>query len=227
VSAGVSLGAFFEVHQHDRSSVPAPPWRPLAELVTTSDVLGNRVERVREALAGAAARPPAALERRIAASVTHLGLMARVISPALAQAAESGVVGYLDLDELWWQDELGGAFPLSVPKSPPQSGQLRQLVDGPIAGLTTVIGDRFGVARSVLWGNVASAINGAATMFGRARPDQGEAARTVAARLMAHPALAGEDGRPGDGFRRRSCCLIYRLSSAGRAAVCGDCVLVQ
>jgi hypothetical protein len=222
----VPLGAFFEVHQHDRHSLPTPPWRPFAELVTTPQALEVRVERVREALTGSAVRPPLALERRIAASVAHLGLMARVISPALAESTEVGGVGYVNLDELWWQDELGGAFPLSIPKSPP-TGQLSELVDGPITLLTTAIGDRFGVARTVLWGNVASAINGAAVMFGKDRPDQAESARTVATRLVAHPALAGEDGRPGDGFRRRSCCLIYRLSSAGRAAVCGDCVLVQ
>ena len=32
-------------------------------------------------------------------------------------------------------------------------------------------------------------------------------------------------GRPLRGFRRRNCCLIYRLSP-GRPAYCGDCVLV-
>ena len=33
------------------------------------------------------------------------------------------------------------------------------------------------------------------------------------------------DGEPGAGFRRRNCCLIYRLAPSAPAVVCGDCIL--
>ena len=81
------------------------------------------------------------------------------------------------------------------------------------------------VSPRVLWGNVASAVNGAATMIAAARPDLAGPAAEAAAAMLAHPALTGTyQGRPGAAFRRRNCCLIYRLSP-GRPAYCGDCVL--
>ena len=81
------------------------------------------------------------------------------------------------------------------------------------------------VSPRVLWGNVASAVNGAATMIAAARPDLAGPAAEAAAALLADPALTGTyQGRPLRGFRRRNCCLIYRLSPE-RPAYCGDCVL--
>ena len=54
----------------------------------------------------------------------------------------------------------------------------------------------------------------------------GPAAETAAA-MLANPALTGTfRGRPLRGFRRRNCCLIYRLSPE-RPAYCGDCILGQ
>jgi len=49
----------------------------------------------------------------------------------------------------------------------------------------------------------------------------------AAAALLGQPVLAGTyQGRPLTSFRRRNCCLIYRLSPE-RPAYCGDCVLAQ
>jgi ferric iron reductase protein FhuF len=81
------------------------------------------------------------------------------------------------------------------------------------------------VSRQVLWGNVASAVNGAATMIAAARPELTGAAAEAATSMLDYPALARTyQGRPLTGFRRRNCCLIYRLSPAA-PAYCGDCVL--
>jgi ferric iron reductase protein FhuF len=33
-------------------------------------------------------------------------------------------------------------------------------------------------------------------------------------------------GLVGVDFRRRSCCLLYRLAPAGARSLCGDCVIV-
>ena len=81
------------------------------------------------------------------------------------------------------------------------------------------------VSPRVLWGNVASAVNGAATMIAAARPDLAGRAAEAAAAMLRYPPLAGTyQGHPLRGFRRRNCCLIYRLSPE-RPAYCGDCVL--
>jgi ferric iron reductase protein FhuF len=87
----------------------------------------------------------------------------------------------------------------------------------------------YSVSRRILWGNAASAVNGAATMIGVARPDLAARAVTAADSLLDLPPLRGSGVRGPDGrFRRRSCCLIYRASpGAGRAAVCADCVLAR
>ena len=73
-------------------------------------------------------------------------------------------------------------------------------------------------------GNVASAANSAARLVATARPDRADAAHAAADQILADPRV--EDGRlrSGPSFRRRSCCLIYRIAGT-TAAACGDCVL--
>jgi ferric iron reductase protein FhuF len=45
--------------------------------------------------------------------------------------------------------------------------------------------------------------------------------------MLQYPPLTGTyQGRPLQGFRRRNCCLIYRLSPSA-PAYCGDCVLAR
>jgi len=80
---------------------------------STSQHLAGRVDRVRAALVQASHRPVADIEQRVAASMTQLGLTARLLSPVLAVACTTGVVLDVQLHDLRWQDELGGAFPLS------------------------------------------------------------------------------------------------------------------
>ena len=82
------------------------------------------------------------------------------------------------------------------------------------------------VSPRVLWGNVASAVSGAATMIAKGRPDLAAPAAAAATAMLGYPALAGTyAGSPGAAFRRRNCCLSYRLSPPGAASYCGDCVL--
>jgi ferric iron reductase protein FhuF len=42
--------------------------------------------------------------------------------------------------------------------------------------------------------------------------------------ILADPRVDGGELRSGEDFRRKSCCLLYRLTG-DRVAVCGDCVL--
>ena len=84
------------------------------------------------------------------------------------------------------------------------------------------------VARGLLWGNAMSNIAGALKMVVRARMLTAEEAELRGARLMSAPPfeLAGEFiPFPGEvTFRRRSCCLYYRVAAGGK---CGDCPLVK
>ena len=82
------------------------------------------------------------------------------------------------------------------------------------------------VSEHVLWGNVSSAINGAAAMIARTRPDLGTRAVSVATGMLDFPALVHSyHGQPVRSYRRRSCCLIYRIGPSAAATYCGDCVL--
>ncbi|WP_199808608.1 (2Fe-2S)-binding protein, partial [Streptomyces sp. NRRL S-146] len=49
-------------------------------------------------------------------------------------------------------------------------------------------------------------------------------ARSLAAELLAHPLLTGAGTLDGTAFRRRSCCLYYRVPGGG---VCGDCCFTR
>jgi hypothetical protein len=207
-------GPFFTVERHD---VPPPGWRPVRELADDPQVLADRVAAVRAYLASGGGRVPV----RVAASVTQLGVVARLVAPSLGLAVHSG--RFLGVADACWRSELGGAFPLSVTgRATDSPAELIGVVRG-IVDATRV----FSVSDRVLWGNVASAVNGAAMMVAVARPDLAARATAVADDVLRLPPLRGTGVRHPDGrFQRRSCCLIYRASpTGGRAAVCGDCVL--
>lgn len=217
-------GPFFTAHTHDAEALAPPPWRPMRELVEDPEVVRERVFAVRAYLAATGGQLPERVPLRVAASVTHLGLVARLISPTLGVAVHTGWFPALDLAHVWWQPEWGGAFPLSL-------GVVERAGPGRvITGAVRELGEAvrvFSVSGRVLWGNVASAVNGAATMVGVARPELAPRAATVASSLLTHPLLRDASLRRPDGrFQRRSCCLIYRASPAHRRdALCGDCVL--
>ncbi len=203
-------GPFFAV---DVGRTPSPEWLPLRDMLDHG-VLAARVAAVRERLGG---RVPV----RVAASVTQFGLVARLVSPSLALFVHSGRSLAVGPGDAWWRPELGGAFPLSVTGR--STGSPAELLD--VLGRIVLAAKGFSVSERVLWGNVASAVNGAATMIGVARPDLASRAIAVADDLLGRPPLRGTGVRWPDGrFRRASCCLIYR-AAPGPRVVCGDCVL--
>jgi hypothetical protein len=203
-------------------------------LLDDQTVLATRVAQVRSALGAAAARSGDEVDARVAASVMHLGFVARLASPVLAEAAIYGRLASVQLDQLWWQPALGGAFPLSMP--PARDGVIdddhelarvleRELLDGPIGALTASIGARFRTSPRVLWGNVASALNATIGLIARAYPQRTERLVTIATTIRARAELRGEDAEFGPSFQRRSCCLIYQVAGRAEAGVCADCVL--
>jgi hypothetical protein len=231
LAALAALGPFFAVDRHDATTPPTGRWRSMAELTRSGGVLDARIRRVRRALAVRGGRSPERIELRASVSVAHLGLIARLVAPALGAAA-LGAPLPLVTTHLWWQDELGGPYPLSVARgsvvdpagSAGDAAGDPQVRGSAVEAVTQACLAGYSVSPRVLWGNVASAANSALTMIALARPDLGDRARAAADRLLSDERV--EDGRlrAGPGFRRRSCCLIYRLTTS-TAAVCGDCVL--
>jgi hypothetical protein len=226
-----ALGPYFAVDVHRPGSPVRPPWQPLGELTGSPDALAGRIGEVRERLAAAAGCPATAVEFRVAASIAQLGLCARLLSPALGAAA-AGRALPVDVGQARWVPALGGPFRLSLAEVAVEvavaaeagTAATAALLAGPITQIVRSV-EAMAVSRRVLRGNVASAVNGAATMIVAARPDLAGPAAEAAAAMLSYPALARTyQGRPLTGFRRRNCCLIYRLSPAA-PAYCGDCVL--
>ena len=219
----VALGPFFAHEQHPSGTVAVAPWRTMSELLDDPAVLEHRVMATRAYLAAAGGQVFEAVEVRVAASITHLGLVARLVSPAIGTAVLGDGVPPLDLGSVHWQPVLGGAFPLSL--VPPNTARdlSTELFEGPVPALNEAT-QPFGVSDHILRGNVASAINGASVALTNAAPQLANRAAEVAANLLAHPTL--RDTHTTDGtFRRRSCCLIYRAAPNHAGALCGDCAL--
>ena len=234
-----ALGEFFAITEYDRDASSGPAnWPALAELVDDPAVLHERIAITRTALARSAGIEAGSIEWRVAGSVFELGLFARLVSPLLALALLRAELVEVSLAELRWLPAPAAAssgFSLSVPRDsrrpesadwPAVGSRFNQLVlAGPVARLVSAIGTACSLSSRIGWGNVASAINGAAIVIGGQRPAlTAELSALTTAVLGARP-LSLADPVVGTGFRRDSCCLLYRATSAGRRAVCVDCVL--
>ncbi|WP_375474922.1 (2Fe-2S)-binding protein [uncultured Jatrophihabitans sp.] len=215
------FGPFFAVATHGDER-PSPPWRPLGELIDDRTRLDARVAKVRAALARHG--DPEQVERRVAVSVAHLGLIARLLAPQLAADVLGRGNPSCELDKLWWQDVLGGPFPLSAEITGPTDVPDHSLTGTAAEQITQSFAHRYAIAPRVLWGNVGSAVNSAARQMASRRPELADTVMRAADRLLGDPRVDDGLTRAGAGFRRRSCCLIYRLARSPSAS-CGDCVL--
>lgn len=233
-----ALGPYFRVETHDPLTGVQEPWQPLSALLGSPDALIALVAAVRTSLASAAGRPPGSIDFRVAVSVAQLGMAARLMSPAFG-AAVLGTTLSIKAGQARWVPAAGSAFRLSLPDTAftgvgfpgsPDAGTIGcvltgSLLEGPIGALVDMCA-AMSVSRQVLWGNVASAINGATVMITAARPGLGSEATAIASALLNAPDLVGRHfGAPAADFRRRSCCLIYRIAAGPGRPVCGDCVL--
>ncbi|MGW8554714.1 (2Fe-2S)-binding protein [Streptomyces tubercidicus] len=236
-----ALGPFCAFETHAEGSELTAPWRTLSEVTEeSSEVLRERVASVRATLAANHGRPPEAVEPRVAASVAHLGLVARVIAPFLGLAALHGLPSRpLTPADLRYGSALGGAFRLSLPRetvTPTTDGDTRRpvntladdLLSGTVHALVTAFAP-YSVSPHILWGNVASAVNGAATGITAAAPSLEGPARATALAFLRQPQLRDAHAltAPNGRFTRRSCCLLYRAAPDAAGAMCGDCVLLH
>lgn len=227
-----ALGPFFSVEVHLSGERPHPPWLTVGALTSRPERMRRRIAAVRQALAAEAGSQAEQIEAKVAASAAQFGLVARLVSPALATL----VFGYqlsTEPSELWWQDILGGPYPLSVPvevhcfdgRSRSAETACRQLVSEVIEPVTSAVSDLVPLSTRVLWGNVASAVNSASMQIATKQPAAADAAQHIAEIIFRAPQLRTERNQPGPGFRRSSCCLYYRLSAERAQGTCGDCVL--
>lgn len=236
-----ALGPYFAAASHDPGSAPDAPWRQMGELLDDPGLMAGRVAAVRTYLAAAGGLPPDSVELRVAASVAHLGLAARTLSPLFALAVGAGagagrrLASPVSLRTLRWQPALGSMFALSVPDLDrvEQSHDTRINLDmdmdmdlEPLAVELCELVRPFSVSPRVSWGNIASALNGARIALSAASPEHASRARNELDRLLAHPLLADTARTTSGGrFQRRSCCLLYRAAPDRRGALCGDCIL--
>jgi FhuF 2Fe-2S C-terminal domain len=210
------LGPFFAVSTDPAEEVD-PLWRPFPDGIA--------------ALIEVTAARLCTDEVRVAASTAQLGLAARLWSPVLGCALVHGVVP--SLATLRHRAGAPGVVPLWLPKvagrrvtGPDEmaAAVYRSVVVEQLEGINSMVSGQTGIAAGLLWGNAASALIGTLRVLAGARPALAGPGRELAVRLLATGKLRGSGTPvgPGLGFRRRSCCLYYRVSGGG---LCGDCCL--
>jgi iron complex transport system ATP-binding protein len=182
----------------------------------------------------------------VAASLFSLSYAARLWSVPLGCWAVAGIVPDLDPDTVRFAAVPGTPVRLVVrdpggryADDPDTAADLlvRWVVERHLRPFVGAVADS-GPAPGLLWGNVASALVGAAGMVAShdagqpvpARPDR--CVEVLAALLLDRPPLAGTTRHrvlPGGRLDRlsvvrRSCCLYYRVPGGG---TCGDCPLTR
>ncbi|WP_395365979.1 (2Fe-2S)-binding protein [Streptomyces sp. YH02] len=214
-----SVGGFFVL----RTTAPETggAHRPLARLYAGDDEpLHARVDLVTARIG--------APERRVGASVAHLGLAARLWSAALGPAALHGRFPALDPAELHWDGALASPDDLWWAGSetrPATVDEIRAAVqEAHLVPLHAALRRDGHISPRLLWGNAGSALAGALRELTRwahahGRPEAAARAADLVSGLLDHPDLAGTVRGPR--LRRASCCLYYRCPGGG---LCGDCV---
>lgn len=213
-----ALGPFFAV-SIDPAEAADPSWRPFPD----------GVERLIETTAARLG----AVEPRVAASTAQLSLAARLWSPVLGCALLHGVVP--DLTPLRHRAAEDGVVPLWLERVRGRrcagaqelaEAAYRAVAEGRLQAINAAVRERVPLAEGLLWGNAASALIGTLRVIVAARPAHADAARDLAVRLLGMGRLRGGGVLRGPGllFRRRSCCLYYRVPGGG---LCGDCCLEE
>ncbi|MBC9713768.1 (2Fe-2S)-binding protein [Streptomyces sp. TRM66268-LWL] len=197
-----------------------PHSAPLGEIYAGRRApLAFRVAKVRAAIA--------APEVRIAASIAQLGLAARLSSIALGSAVLHDRIPDFDPARLHWDPDASSPDDLflATAASRPVPDLAAIVLDQHLAPLAAALRVELRISERLLWGNAGSAVAAAAREIHRwagrtGHPQAAARARTLADTLFADPRLTGTGTFEAPGFRRRSCCLYYRIPGGG---VCGDC----
>jgi hypothetical protein len=213
--AAAELGPYFAWERRSTTS----GWRPLAEL-SDPGAVAERVDAARAVLAG----PP-----RAVASVAFLGIASRLVSAPFAALVLTGVLPVPD--RLWWRPVPSGPLPIAYGAATAHSGPfVATVVTHTVAPVLGAFADRYRISPKVMWGNVASALAGAAGVLADSRVEHADRAGVVLEQALAEVPLAGagtvvrpDPSRARRFLIRRSCCLYYRIAGGG---ICTDCVLM-
>jgi hypothetical protein len=210
------VGPYFSVDT--RGDVAEHPlWRPFTALL--GPALADQVAAVRARLGTG--------EPRVAASLLFQGIAGRLWSPVIATAAVHGLVPDLEPATTFWRAASPGPVLLAVPGADATGADAasahRVVVERHLEPLTEAVRSVTPVAAGLLWGNAASALAGAYGVLARARPEAAVPGRRLTEELLGTPPLRGAGTLGPLGFRRRSCCLYYRVPGGG---LCGDCALL-
>ncbi|MFJ7147537.1 (2Fe-2S)-binding protein [Streptomyces sp. NPDC100445] len=233
-----SLGGFFVLrtlpppHPAAAGDATGPHRLPtLAETYAGSAADGRR-DALALRVATVAARTGTA-EPRVAASLAQQGLAARLWSAALGCAVLYGRLPRLDPGLLRWDALAPVPDDLWLTEVRPLPGDAdtvaAAVLDAHLQPLGAVLRARHGVATELLRGNAGSALAATARELDRwarlhGRTDVAERCRALTDALFTHPLLRATGARDGTAFRRRSCCLYYRVPGGG---LCGDCCLTR
>ncbi|MEW2481485.1 (2Fe-2S)-binding protein [Mycobacterium sp. NPDC049093] len=223
-----ALGEFFALPAADPAT-----WRPIASLCGDQAAVHEYTMRTRAATASGFGIDEADVPVKAAASSVHLSITARLLSPVVGAAACLGTVPLLTLDSLFWQADsshrpaLGAAGAEWVTETDPR--RAAAVITGSLIGnvlslLNNTMRSTESLSPQVMWGNIASAANGAVTVLAQSRPDAQAGGRALIDALIATEPLCGTADFAGGRFRRRNCCLFYQVPGGG---YCGDCVLVD
>lgn len=229
--------------------VPAGPEAVRVRSQEFGALVGARVERVRDRMIGGPAKRAEPAMARACASLVHLDLVSRLLSPALGLAVAGADVSMLGPDRVVATErEAGVRFGVAGSDCSGSAGSsdsadasgpgLSRPDFGPVLASAQVVTDAVtrcvALPTTVTRSNTASAVAGAATVIGARDARLGVAATGLLEDLLAGPLRgagrlgvgpgAGSGGGFGVGFRRAGCCLYYRLPGGG---LCGDCVLLD
>jgi hypothetical protein len=213
LAASAAIGPFFKLGVADHGE----GWRPA--LSVYSGGLRDVIEATGERLG--------VTEVRVAAATVHLAYAARLWSPVLACALRHGLVPDLAGLRLVTSPSLRLSLPAPrgwLVAAPGEVAALahRVVVEQHLKPLASGLAVK--VAPGLLRGNAAAAMTAALRVLLCAHPEVAGRAREVAQALLTTGMLrgTGEMTGPGLEFRRRSCCLFYRVPGGG---LCGDCPL--
>jgi hypothetical protein len=233
--AVAELGPYFTWQSWDG----AGDWQPLTTL-RDPEVIAERVAIGRRTLLRMSGLAPGAIPERVVASIVFLGLASRLLSAPLAAASVAGALPAPMPEDMWWRPAESGPIPIAVRDQPATGcaerdaetvadGMTRSAVHGLVEPVLTAVRTRFAVSPQVLWGNVASALGGAAGMIADAAPARAARSAAIVDAMLRRPPLAGtarlvrpDPARNRWFLVRHNCCLYYRIPGGG---YCGDCVL--
>jgi ferric iron reductase protein FhuF len=171
-----------------------------------------------------------ACDRRVAASLAFQGFAAQLVSAPYAAAVLHQAVPEVTPSSVGWSRSLdGGWAPCTDASALVDADALPALLAGMLAPLVAAFRGQVPVAGRLLWGNAASTVAAAKRLLVMQRSATAGRAADVAEAVLAYGPFdgAGELLPPRDPdavwtFRRRSCCLYYRVPGGG---LCDDCVL--